>query len=107
MLLLEHDALALARKALDGRLALAGLRLHERDHDVVGRRAVLPPYEHEVTVADVRLDHALAAHAQREQILAAARQRGGTDVQPAPPVLVPEQRLTPPDPAEARTRAPA
>src|SRR5262245_2925799 len=100
MLGLEHHTLAVARKALDGGLTFAALRFHERDHDVVRRRTVLPSHEHEVAVADVRGDHALAAHAQREQVFAASRQRGGRDVQLALAVLTGEQRLTRRDAAE-------
>src|SRR5438874_2331512 len=104
MLGLEHDPLPVTRKALDRRLGLARLRLHERDHDVVGRRVVLPPHEHEIAVADVRLDHAFAAYAEREQLLGPAGQRGGGDVQLPLAVLGCEQRLPGGNTAEDRHR---
>src|SRR5262245_58801022 len=61
---LEDHAVAVALKALDGRLP-ASLRLHHGDDDVVGLRAVLTVNEDEVAVADVSVDHALAPHPQR------------------------------------------
>ena len=64
---LQHDALAVAREALHG-----GLVVHERSDDVTGLRRVLAPDEDEVAVHDVGVDHAVAAHAQREEVLALA-----------------------------------
>src|SRR5262249_37484983 len=93
MLGLEDDALAVALIALDGGLA-ARLGLDHRDDDVVELRAVLLAHQHQVAVADVGVDHAVAAHAEREQVLAPTGQRPRGDWQFAFPILLGQQRLT-------------
>src|SRR5919106_6536791 len=53
MLWPQHDGVALAGEALDGRLAV-----DERGDHVAGLRRVLPPHEDEVAIHDVGVDHA-------------------------------------------------
>src|SRR5262249_10390649 len=92
MLGLEDDALAVALVALDGSLA-ARLGLDHRDDDVVELRAFLLAHQHQVAVADVGVDHAVTAHAKREQVLTPTGQRPGSDWQLAVPILLRQQRL--------------
>ena len=87
MLGLEDDAVTVALEALDGGL-VARVGLHQRHDDVVELGAVLTADQHEVAVADVGADHALAPHAECEQILATAGQRAGRDRQVAFAILL-------------------
>src|SRR5438034_3683022 len=95
ILRLEHDARAIAEIALDRRFPLTrGFRRHHRHDDVVRVRGLLTSYEHEVTVADVRVDHAVAAYTQREDVLTAIRQRRRCERQLTLPILFRKQRHT-------------
>src|SRR5688572_23959679 len=99
MLGLEHHAIAVALVALDGGFGVVA-RADHGHHDVVDLRALLTPDEHEVALADVRLDHAVAPHAQREQVFAPSRQRPGGDLDVALAVFHRQQRLARCDAAE-------
>ena len=75
------------------RLGLAArLRLDQRRDDVVRLSRVLASHEHEIAVADVRIDHRVAPHAERKDVLAAPRQRCGGDRHFALPILLGEER---------------
>src|SRR5581483_10860923 len=82
MLGLEQDRLPVAREALD-----RGLAVDQRDDDVARLRLVLPAHHHEVALDDVRVDHALAADAQAEEVVAPAAQPGGIERERALAVL--------------------
>src|SRR5215831_390039 len=67
---LQHDARAVAQEALHRGLRLAArLGLDHGDDDVVRLRRILAPDQHEIAVADVSLDHRLAADAERKDVL--------------------------------------
>src|SRR5262245_58587904 len=102
VLRLEHDALAVAQEALDGGLALARVTLEQCDDDVVGLGRVLSADQDQVAIADVRVDHALAAHAQRKEVLTAARQEARRQRHLALAVLGGEQRRPGGDTSEDR-----
>src|SRR6185436_15774510 len=95
----EDDALTVALEALDGGL-VARVGFHQGHDDVVELRAILTAHQHEIAVADVRADHALAAHAQRKEIFTTARQRTGRDRQLSLAILLGEQWLPGRDAAE-------
>src|ERR1700686_5082436 len=67
VLRLQANASRLTEEALDGHFALAGcLVLDASDHDgAVGRRVATRTNHDDVTVADPRVDHALAVDGQR------------------------------------------
>src|SRR3989475_13058182 len=101
----EDDARPVAQEALDRGLAFPALGVDESDDDVVRLGAVLSPDQHEVAIANVRADHAVAAHAQREDVLAVPRKRRGRQRQLTLAVLFGEPRPTGGDASENRDRA--
>src|SRR5437773_8678694 len=88
----EDDARPVAQEALDRGLALPALGVDESDDDVVRLGAVLSPDQHEVAIANVSTDHAVAAHAQREDVLAVPRQRRARQRRRTLAVLLAPQR---------------
>src|SRR5687768_13608721 len=99
MLGLEHDTVTVALVALDGGFGVVAGADHSH-YDVVDLRALLTADEDEIAVADVRIDHAVTAHTQREQVFAPSRQRAGSDLELALPILDGQQRLSRGDAAE-------
>src|SRR5262249_24285371 len=93
----EKGGVRLAREPLDG-----GLAIDQRHDDVAGLSMVLTPYEDEVSLDDVRVDHALAAHPEAEDVLAPSADPRGIQRQRALPVLLREQRGTGRDTAQDR-----
>ena len=94
---------AVAQEPLHRRLRIAArLRLDHRGDDVVRLSRVLAPHEHEIAVADVGVDHRVAANAQRKDVLAAPGQRRRRDGHLALAVLLRQERRARGDAAEDR-----
>ena len=88
-------ACGFAGEPLDGRLPV-----HQRHDDVPRLRVVLAPDEHEVALDDVRVDHALAADPQAEDVIAPPADPRRIERQRALAVLLGEERRAGRDTAE-------
>src|SRR5262245_48571550 len=77
-----------------------GLFIEQRDDDLAGARGLLLLDDDVVALQDPRVDHAVAAHLEREQVLGLPEQL--TQLQRPGPVLLGEDRLAGGDPAQDR-----
>jgi hypothetical protein len=96
----EEDRIDLAREALQDRLFF-----NKGHNDVPRLGCLLPAHQDKIALDDVRVHHAVATHAEREEVFPLARQPRSFDGDAPFPIFFSQERSARSDAAENRHRS--